>query len=151
MNRGQIAKQYFIDGYNCCQAVVLAYSDLIGLSEIELSKLTLSLGAGVARLREVCGAVSGMSVVISYLYSPKQNNNLESKADIYSRVQELALQFEKEKGSIVCRELLNLKDKHSNPVPQPRTKDYFDTRPCPTLIEDAANLLAEYIKSHPYK
>ena len=137
MTRADKAKELFIEGYNCSQAVAAAFCDLIGMDEKTAVRLVSGYGGGMGRMREVCGAFSG--------YDEKQD--FEGKKQLYSIIQELAGRFRKEHGTIVCRELLGL-DKNSavSPVPEKRTEEFFKKRPCPEIIYTAAKILEEYLK-----
>ncbi len=103
----------------------------------------------MGRLREVCGCVSGMFMVLGLLYGYNGPETGEPKKEQYERVQELAAEFEKEHGSIICRELLGLSTQKDNPTPSARTQSYYQKRPCKTLVGDAAELLEKYIAEHP--
>jgi len=151
MNRSEMAVNYFENGYNCSQALVLTFKDYIDLDEVELLKLSSSFGGGISRLREVCGVVSGMSIVLGLLYGFIDTNDFESKANQYTRVQELALKFEGEFKSMVCRDLLNKTSKHDEPIPEIRSKEYYKNRPCGKYIAYGAKILEEYLKQHPIK
>ena len=61
------AEELFHEGYNCSQSVVLSFADLTGVDEALLEKISIGLGGGVGRLREVCGAVSGMAMVAGFI------------------------------------------------------------------------------------
>ncbi|MCI9059360.1 MAG: C_GCAxxG_C_C family protein [Lachnospiraceae bacterium] len=146
---GQIAEENFLKGYNCTQAVVLAFSDLHGMEEKAAAKLSSSFGGGMGRLREVCGAVSGMFLVAGMLYGYDDPKDYQGKKEHYKRIQQLAQAFEEQNGSIVCRELLGLEQKKDAPAPKLRTDDYYKKRPCPKLVRMAAEFMAQYIKEHP--
>ena len=108
MDHGKLAKEYFMKGYNCSQAVLLAFSDRTGLDEKTAAKIASSFGGGMGRMREVCGAFSGMLLVFGFLhgYVATSETAKEDKKIQYERVQELAKRFREEFGSIICRELL---------------------------------------------
>lgn len=144
--RGTRAKELFLEGYNCAQAVVLAYEDFFEESPETLAQLISAFGGGMGRLREVCGSVSGMFFVLSKLYGYADPKEKDGKMDLYARVQELAARFRERNGSIVCRELLGLSEKISAPVPEARTPEYYKKRPCPDIIADAADILEEYLR-----
>ena len=72
------AREFFTSGYNCAQAVALAYEDVIELDAETIAKLAASFGGGLSRLREVCGAVSGMAFVAGSLIPA--NNPLDTVA-----------------------------------------------------------------------
>ena len=146
MTRREMAVANFMKGYNCSQSVVLAFADMLPVNESDLLKMASSFGGGMGRLREVCGSVSGMFIVIGLLYGYDGPETGPVKAEHYKRVQELAHRFEEKHGSIVCRELLGLNVKREAPTPEARTKEYYKKRPCPEIIGDAAEILEEYIK-----
>ena len=146
MTRKEAAIANFMKGYNCSQAVVLAFSDVLPVDEATLAKLSSSFGGGMGRLREVCGAVSGMFMVAGLLFGYDGPEGGQVKADHYERIQELARRFEEKHGSIVCRELLGLGVKHDSPVPEARTAAYYKTRPCDEFVGDAAEILGEFIE-----
>lgn len=146
---GQAAEENFLKGYNCTQAVFLAFSDLHGMDPKTAARLSSSFGAGMGRLREVCGAVSGMFLTAGMLYGYDTPGAQQEKADHYQRIQELARSYEAENGSIVCRELLGLSQKRQEPVPEKRTEEYYKKRPCPKLVQMAAAIMEQYIKEHP--
>ena len=105
-----------------------------------------SFGGGMGRMREVCGAVSGMLIVAGVLFGYDEPKNQDRKTLHYKRVQELAGQFRKKNGYIVCRELLGLKkDGPDNYVPEQRTDEYYKKRPCGELVGDAAEILEAYM------
>ena len=145
MTRKEAAMDYFMKGYNCSQSVVLAFADLFPVDKNTLSKMASSFGGGMGRLREVCGAVSGMFMVAGLLYGYDGPETGDITAGDYARIHELAHRFEKKNGSIVCRELLNLKTLRDEPVPEKRTSEYYRKRPCPELVGDTAGILEEYI------
>ena len=149
MTRREIAKENFMKGYNCSQALVLAFEDLVPIDRESLLKLASSFGGGMGRLREVCGSVSGMFMIAGLLYGYDGPETGQVKADHYARIQELARRFEETHGSIVCREMLGLSVKHDAPTPEARTNEYYKKRPCPDIVGDAAEILEKYIEENP--
>ena len=147
--RKEKAMQLFEEGYNCAQAVVLAFEDLHGMDRKAAAALSSSFGGGMGRLREVCGAVSGMFMVAGMLYGYDDPQAREEKSEHYARIQELAAAFEKENGSIVCRELLGLSVKKQEPTPEVRTAEYYKKRPCKELVGQAAEIMEEYLEKYP--
>lgn len=144
MTHEEKALQYFTDGANCAQAVVLAFHDEIGMDESTAARLASSFGGGIGRLREVCGAVSGMMMVYGLLRGYDDLQDPEAKKAHYANVQALANRFREEKGSIICRELLSLHENEQNdPVPAPRDAKFFHSRPCMGFVQSAAKLLDE--------
>lgn len=146
MTKGEKAKALFLEGYNCAQAVFGAFADELGLDFETAMKLSSGFGGGMGRLREVCGAVSGMFMVFDMKYGYTSPTDKEAKMALYAHIQTLAKSFEKENSSIICRELLGLSEKNSEPIPEDRTKAYYKKRPCAQLVELAADIVDKYIK-----
>ena len=149
--RGARARDYFLQGFNCCQAVLLAFADVLeanGQASEELLKTIGSgFGGGFARLREVCGSFSACTMMAGFL-SPAGPSDMEARTANYALVQEMATAFrERNGGSIVCGELLGLREKgQEGPAPSERTADYYKKRPCPEIIRNAATIVAEKMK-----
>lgn len=143
--RAARAREAFEQGYNCSQAVVVAYADVLGQDADLLASLVQPLGGGMGRLREVCGAVSGMFMVSSVAYQGAPTTDREVRTRIYGGVQKLAERYRGECGSIVCRELLGLKQKSDAPVPEERTPEYYKRRPCAEYVALAARIVGEYL------
>ena len=147
MSRKEKAMQLFSEGYNCSQAVILAFSDLLGIDEKALARLSSSFGGGMGRLREVCGAVTGMFMAAGILYGYDGAETGIKKAEHYARIQHLARRFAEETGSIVCSELLGIDKKKDSPTPSERTAEYYKKRPCRELVGLATGILEEMIEN----
>lgn len=147
MSKGDIAKQNFMNGYNCSQAVLLAFCEDFGLEKETALKISEPFGGGMGRMREVCGTVTGMFMVIGLAMGNDNSKDNTTKKNVYKSVQELAAKFKEDNGSIVCRELLGFqKNNKESYVPSERTKEYYKKRPCPELCKYAADILEEYLK-----
>lgn len=151
-------------GYNCCQAVVLAYSDVFGLSDETAAALSSGFGGGMGRMREVCGSVSGMVLLAGLLKPATDPSDKAARTGNYALVQEIAGEFKAINGSIICRDLLglgatapasapaNTADIHGipeSPVPSDRTPEYYKKRPCEELVGISARIIGEKIKLLP--
>ena len=146
MTRPELAAQLFCQGYNCAQAVSVAFCDVTGLSQAQAAKMAAPFGGGFGRQREVCGAVSALCMVYGILYG-YEVPNADNQLDVYADVQAMCAQFREKAGSIVCRDIL--KNPPSDPAPTPRTAEYYAQRPCARLVLLAASILEEYIQNHP--
>lgn len=146
MSHSERAAELFLKGYNCAQAVAIAFTDVTGLSEEVSARLSSPFGGGMGRMREVCGAVSGMYMVLGILYGYSNAEEKEGKKQLYSDVQALAEKFREKAGSIICREIL--KNPPSDPTPSARTAEYYASRPCARMVILASSLLDEFIKEH---
>ena len=143
----QAAVDCFHEGYNCSQSVMVAFSDLTGLPKDFSARIASPYGGGMGRMREVCGAVSGMLMVAGLLYGYEDPKDTKSKRELYTLEQELAGKFKSQTGSIICRELL--KNPASDPNPSARTEEYYKLRPCARMVYLAAEILDDYIADHP--
>ena len=148
MDHSMQAAELFLGGCNCAQAVFLAFSDVTGIDRKLAAKLSSPFGGGMGRMREVCGAVSGMFMVLGVLYGYDETvEDDHQKKQLYKDVQALADKFRAECGSIICREIL--KNPPSDPNPTPRTAEFYKQRPCARMVVTAARLLDEFIAQHP--
>lgn len=106
--RKEKAARLFKEGYNCSQAVFAAYADKYGIDEETALKLSASFGGGMGRMREVCGAVSGMFMIAGLETGATDGKDAAGKKANYDMVQKMAEVYRKENGSIICKELLGL-------------------------------------------
>jgi len=148
MNRKELAINYFKEGYNCSQSVVLAFQDVLGIDAKELCKIASPFGGGISRMRETCGAVTGMVLVLGNLIGYSTPETGEKKHELYKKTQEILHIFENKYGSLTCRVLLNLTNKHDDPKPSIRDHSFFNKRPCPELIGGAAEILEAFLKEN---
>ena len=139
------AQELFKQGYNCAQSVFCAHCEKVGIDFETGVKLASSFGGGMGRLREVCGVVSAMFMLLGLKKGYLSPDDDISKENHYAKVQELAQKFEKKFGSIICRDLLNLKEKYSIPTPAKRTEEYYKQRPCEDFVKFASQLIEKEI------
>ncbi len=146
MTHAEQAKYNFEHGCNCAQAVLLAFSDLTGLDETTALKLSSSFGGGMGRLREVCGAVTGMFMAAGLILDGGKTDSQEEKMAHYARIQALAARFREEHGSYICRELLEGVQTSTGSAPEERTEAYYKKRPCAELCYSAAAILDAFLQ-----
>lgn len=140
MTKKETAMALFKQGYNCAQAVLLAFAQELNLDEQTAVKMAAPFGGGMGRMREVCGAFSGLLMAVGLKYAPVDPQDPKAKAEHYALVQKLAEQFKEQNGSIICRELLGLTGPQA-PTPDPRTAQYYQKRPCAEIVGGAAEIL----------
>ena len=136
-------------GYGCCQSVVAAFADLYGMDDVMAKKIAAGFGGGVGRLRMMCGAVSGIVMLVGLDCGQTEGSDREGKSACYKVVQELLAQSEAENGSLICAEILGLEGHeraHCSYVASPRTAEYYKQRPCAAKVESAARIFANYLK-----
>ena len=140
MTGSERATALFEEGYNCAQAVLGAFCDELGLTREQALAIAAPFGGGIGRTRETCGALSGLLMVYGCL------SGGEDKAAVYEKTRALMEAFKAEAGSTFCRELLGLDAGASGGTPEPRTPAYYETRPCPRLVELAAELAEDLLE-----
>lgn len=145
--KSQLAKRYFEEGYNCAQSVLLAFCEETGLSIEQAAKLASTFGGGMGRMREVCGAVSAMFMIQGLMEGYTDPKAKEEKAELYARVRDVAERFREKNHSIICRDLLIDVQTTPGGVPEERTQEYYERRPCGCYVEDAAGLIAEALNA----
>lgn len=149
--QGDAAYAWFLKGYNCSQSVVAAFAPQLGLTEETALRLSAGFGAGIGRMREVCGAFCGVVTVLSMVYADPADP--KDKSRMYALVQQAAEQYRacNGGGSIICRELLAKAGAApaGGTAAEERTADYYKKRPCPELCRICADLCAEFIAAHP--
>ena len=145
-DRSEEAKNNFLNGMNCAQSVLRAFCDRTGLTPDTAMKLASGFGGGIARQREVCGAISGMCMAADLIRGPGEGTDKAAKDEHYAFIRGLCDAFREETGSIICRELLGLAPKQADPpVSEARTAAYYKKRPCADLVALAAKILSEKI------
>lgn len=145
MSKKQEAESLFLNGCNCAQAVLCAFEKEVGLDHKTAMMLSSSFGGGMGRMREVCGAVSGMFMVAGLLYGYDEHSPQDAKAEHYALIRDLAEQFKAKTGSILCRDLLD-KQAIVGGLPEERTPEYYQTRPCAYLVGLAAEITENLTK-----
>lgn len=149
MKHDELAAELFCSGCNCAQAVFAAFCDVTGLEKGTALRLASSFGGGMGRMRETCGAVTGMFMVLGMIYGGDEKSSQEEKGAHYARVQELAAAFREAYGTIKCSELLQGLNKDTSPMPEARTPEYYKARPCVRFVITAAKLLDDYLEKNP--
>lgn len=147
MSKGDIAYENFLSGLTCTQSVLCAFSEETGLDMFSAMKISLPFGGGMGRMRLTCGAVTGMMMVYGLRFAPASVPTREEKGECYKDVRVLAERFKEKAGSVICAELLGIKNHETEGhVPEARTAEYYKKRPCPEICRIAADILEEFIK-----
>ena len=147
-NHAEIAKQLFFKGYNCAQSVFCAFTDVTGYDIDTSARMASSFGGGLGRLRETCGAVNAAALILGIVKGYDDPDDYEAKKRHYALVREFADRFKEKNKSIICRELLMVAslNPESGGAPEQRSEEYYQKRPCPNLVYDAALILDEMIQ-----
>ncbi len=144
--KAQRAAELFEEGYNCAQSVFGAFVPETGMDWETAMLLTSSMGGGVGRMREICGAVSGMALAAGLLWGYASPQAKEGKKAHYALVQKLCGEFSQENSSLICRDLLEDVETVPGGVPEERTAEYYKKRPCKELVASAAAILERELK-----
>ena len=137
------AKELFAEGYNCAQAVFGAFAQALGMDLDTAMRLSCPFGGGFGRTREVCGAVSGMCMVLGLSGQPFDPQSPTQKGDVYAKTQTLLSRFKEENGSVICRELLAGVKHDTSSTPEQRSAEYYKKRPCEELVGISARIIGE--------
>ena len=140
------AVENFMEGFNCSQSVVTAFADMYGFTREQALHMAASFGGGIGRMRMTCGAACGLFMLAGLEKCAVEGRDRESKAANYALVQQLAGEFKKRNGSLICAELLGLKKPEGSSMPEERTAQYYAKRPCPRMIEEAARIWVEHLE-----
>ena len=87
---------YKHSGYNCAQAVILAYSDLLNIDRNILTNIGSGFGSGMGCMEGTCGALCG-AVIVAGILKNSDNTKLISK--------QLLTNFENKCGATICKDL----------------------------------------------
>lgn len=142
-NRIDEAEANFRAGFNCAQAVFVTYADLFGMERETALRMSSAMGAGVGRMREVCGVVSAMALLAGLKEGNADPQDEAAKARIYGKVRAMSDRFQMQNNSIVCKELLGITGRDESAAPTPRTPDFYEKRPCLKFVRQAANIIEE--------
>lgn len=150
-DRVEKAVELFKSGYNCSQSVVAAFADMYGFTEEQAFHISASFGGGLGRMRQTCGAACGLFMLAGLEKCAVEGSDRAGKAANYALVQELAAEFKKRNGSMICAELLGLKKPEGSSMPEARTEQYYAKRPCSRMVETAAQIWVEHLEKEAKK
>ena len=147
-DRIELAVSLFKEGYNCSQSVVAAFADMYGFTREQALRMSASFGGGIGRMRQTCGAACGLFLVAGLETGCTEGSNREGKEANYKLVQQLAEEFKKRNGSLICAQLLGLDKSAPTPTtPEARTAEYYKKRPCVKMVEEAARIWVEHLEN----
>lgn len=142
------AVELFKEGFNCSQSVCAAFADMYGYTEEQALRMSASFGGGIGRMRMTCGAACGMFLLVGLHKGSTDGADRTGKEANYKLVQQLADEFARRNGSLICAELLRLPShRNTDTQPEKRTPEYYKKRPCVQMVEEAARIWAEYLES----
>jgi C_GCAxxG_C_C family probable redox protein len=137
------ARELFLSGYNCAQSVAAAFAPEMGMEERTVLRLSSGFGGGLGGLRVMCGTVSAMCMVMSYVHGYDDADDFDGKKHLYATEQRMAARFTDRYGTLNCRELLTAAGIEVKNTPSERTPEYYRKRPCVRYVEACAGILAD--------
>lgn len=143
MNRFEQANAYHKQGFNCCQSVLAAFSDLTGLSEQASFDIGGGFGGG-AGTGELCGAIAGAVMVLGLVTPVDAADPVGSKKRTVALSKELQKRFSERFGALRCRELLQ--NKFAPDDTTPAAKAMGLTGHCDIMIVTAVELVEEMLQ-----
>jgi len=139
-DRIEQAAACFQEGFSCSQSVLATFAPQLGMDRDLALKVSGAFGAGMGRMGETCGAVTGAFMVIGLLHGRTKAEDQETKEKAYALVAELADQFRQRNGSLKCRELLGCD--LGTPEGQQYAHDHGLTATrCVKFVRDAAEIV----------
>ncbi len=136
MERKEKAINYFRDGYNCAQAIVLGCAG----EDKTLTKAAAAFGGGMGRMQKTCGAVTGAYIYIGLTYGVEGIPADSDKVNVYSRVCRFKEEFVRKNGTDQCSELLG--EDLNTPEGKARIKERgLHEKVCEKCLRDAIDIL----------
>ena len=142
MNHVQKSKELFLKGYNCAQAVFMAFSDVTGIDEEQAALISTSFGGGMGHSGEACGAVTGMYMAVGAILGYKDVDDADAKQKHYNLIKKLSDDFRAEFGEVRCPELLEKLEKGEYSLP---SDEDYKNRPCLIFVEKAAEMVEKLL------
>lgn len=105
--RTEIAKKYFLNGFNCAQSVLISFNDIIKLDENILLKVASSFGGGMGKMQLTCGAVTGAYMVLGFIFGKDKEEDKKSLEKNYLLVRKFTEEFIKYFNTENCKNLIN--------------------------------------------
>jgi len=138
-SREELARATFARSYNCAQSVLSAFSDMYDLDRSIALRLANGFGGGL-RTGELCGALTGGTMVIGLLCGFSEEGDMERKAFCNQKTYEFLERFRAENGSVLCRELLDCDIHKPEGFEDAKAKLGHETI-CPNVIGTAVSIL----------
>jgi C_GCAxxG_C_C family probable redox protein len=143
-NRVAKAADAFSEGFNCAQAVFSAFAPSNGIGEREALKIASGFGAGMARLQEVCGAVTGAFMVIGAANGDEVPTDHAARKKTYEDIRTFEKRFREIHGSVLCRDIIGADMNTEEGRRIIKERDLFNTV-CAKCVRDAAEIVEDMI------
>jgi len=110
--------------FNCCESILLALKNHLGVETELIPRIGTGLGAGVSLNGLLCGAVSSIAVATGIKYGRSRPE--ENPQPVWNAVDKYVAEFKERFGYLNCRELtsLNIKTKEGFKEYYTKVHDY---------------------------
>ena len=136
-NRKEKAIGLFNEGYNCAQSIMMAYSDLVGVTEDMAFKIASGFEGGIAKLGKTCGTLNASVMLLSLRYGETNKDDVEKKKKKRDIIRNFMLEFmENHKKGINCTDILT----------EEEGKTYtMHSEKCVRTVSEVCDLLDKYM------
>ena len=140
MTHKEKAIDCFKSTFNCSQSVFSSHAVDLGLDKESALKIGCGFGAGMARMGETCGAVTGAYMAIGLKYGKSIPEDDAARDKTYLKMHEFTNEFKSKHNTIVCRELIRC-DLSTPEGRQFAEENGVFGKVCANLVGDAAEIL----------
>jgi len=138
------AKRYFDQGFNWAESISLSFKEYLGIKDSILPKLATGFGGGIGRKGSLCGAFTGSIMAIGMKLGRTNATDKDAVAKVYSKCQEFWSQFEKEFGSNLCYDIIEV---HlDNEEERQKWLASGGMEKCSKVVEKTAQMLCEVME-----
>ncbi len=121
----------------------MAFADKLGIDQDAAFSLAAGFGGGIASIGDVCGAVTGATMVLGVIYGQPGDDPDESKEETARKVNEFLAEFKTRQGSITCRELIDGIDLLKPEGRQEWADKNMHERTCLPAVQTAVKIIEE--------
>jgi C_GCAxxG_C_C family probable redox protein len=144
MTNSEKAVSHFRNSFNCSQSVFATFAPQFGIPETDAFKIACPFGAGMGRMQETCGAVTGAFMVIGLKHGKYNVDDKVSKEITYEKVREFSKKFNEQNNSLKCRDLIGVDLSTMDGLELAKEKEVFE-KLCVKYIQDTVGILEEII------
>ncbi len=146
MKRPEKAFNYYINGFNCAQSVIVSFADALQMDEEATLRISSGFGGGMGGMQETCGAVTGAFMVIGFLRGKYKQGDDEAKEKTNNLIQEFSRKFAEKHGSINCMALINFDLNTEKGRKEAEKEDVF-LKKCSIFVKEAVEILEEVLEN----
>ena len=133
------AAGYFDSGYNCCEAIVLAVCEELGIEKEMALKVATPFGSGMSRNGSNCGALNAAFISIGAAKGRKTTEDGRDPSYIPSDV--VFNKFKEKYGTTFCSEITNINFR--DPEEVANNKERLHKELCGPIVKQVAEWVME--------